>query len=456
MRIALSIAASLCVLACGQPPREPPESVPDALEPLYAAVRDYRDDYEQGLALIVAGDVVAGRNLLTSASDRLTVSAELCARMPECDARLFAEAMEQVLLERDAPDDTEDAEQDDLSILAQRPSILRGVDLRVSIEVNESVRAALNDWLTRNRPILIEAYENYQFLRPEIWPIYEEAKLPEALLFAMMARESGGRVHAYSRAGAAGPLQFMRRTGRRYGLGTEDGFDLRLDPVAATRASARYLNDQLRLLNGDLAKALAAYNGGESRLLRLHRKHHDADFWDPRILHSVPRETQDYVPSVLAAALIFLDPAAYGVRFVSLENTISQVVLEDDASLGELAICLGGSFRTLRNLNPRPDPEERLPAGTPVAMPSMLVPVYTEQCREGSALRRLARELHAAANPLRPELIEYTVRRGDTLTAIATRFDCESSVQALAAMNRLRPPGYDVRVGQRLNIPRCG
>jgi membrane-bound lytic murein transglycosylase D len=456
MRIAFSIAAALGVLACHQPPREPPESVSDALEPLYAAVRDYRDDYEQGLALIVSGDAIAGRNLLTSASDRLSVSAELCARMPECDARLFAEAMEQVLLEREAARGAEQPDELEVSSASEIPSILSGVDLRASIELNESMRAALNDWLTRNRPILTEAYENYQFLRPKIWPIYEEAQLPEALLFAMMARESGGRVHAYSRAGAAGPLQFMRRTGRRYGLGTEEGFDLRLDPVAATRASARYLNDQLRLLSGDLAKALAAYNGGESRLLRLHRKHDGADFWDPRILYSVPRETQDYVPSVLAAALIFLDPAEYGVHFAPLENTISQVVLAGDASLGELAICLGGSFRTLRNLNPRLEPEEELPAGTPVDMPSMLVPVYAERCREDSALRRLGRELHAAANPPLPELIEYTVRRGDTLTAIATRFDCESSVGALAAMNRLRPPGYEVRIGQRLQIPRCG
>ena len=80
MRIALTIAAALAVLACGNPRGEPPESVSNALEPLYAAVRDYRYDYEQGLALIVSGDAVAGRNLLTAANDRLSVAAELCAR----------------------------------------------------------------------------------------------------------------------------------------------------------------------------------------------------------------------------------------------------------------------------------------------------------------------------------------------------------------------------------------
>jgi membrane-bound lytic murein transglycosylase D len=356
--------------------------------------------------------------------------------------------------EADVDDETLDATAQDM------PPFLDGADLCDVIQRNEPVAAALNDWLTWNRPALMEAYENYQFLRPKIWPIYEEARLPEALLFAILAKESGGKVHAYSRAGAAGPLQFMPRTGRRYGLGTQHGFDLRLDPVAATRASAAYLNDQLRLLKGDLAMVLAAYNGGESRLLRLQRKHDGAGFWDAPIRYALPKETRDYVPAVLAAALIFSHPEEYGVRFPSYENSISTVVLEHDASLGELAICLGpasdseGWFRTLRNLNPRLDPEARVPARTSIEMPSVLVPVYAEQCGDAGALAELARELHDAGYPARPEVIRYTVRRGDTLTAIATRFDCES-VRTLAEVNRLRGPSYELRVGQRLNIPRC-
>ena len=62
----------------------------------------------------------------------------------------------------------------------------------------------------------------------------------------------------YSRAAAAGPLQFMRATALRYGLGSVDGFDMRLDPVAATQANVDYLNDRFGELNDNLEKALAA------------------------------------------------------------------------------------------------------------------------------------------------------------------------------------------------------
>ncbi|TMB21433.1 MAG: lytic transglycosylase domain-containing protein, partial [Deltaproteobacteria bacterium] len=115
---------------------------------------------------------------------------------------------------------------------ASAESPRRGLQLEDAIPLNGPVKRALNDWLTWNRPQLADAYENYLFLREQIAPIYEKANLPEALLFAVMAQETGAKVHSYSSAGAAGPLQFMPTTGRRYGLGSVDGFDMRLDPVA--------------------------------------------------------------------------------------------------------------------------------------------------------------------------------------------------------------------------------
>lgn len=75
---------------------------------------------------------------------------------------------------------------------------LNGRDLRELIVQNEAVRAAMAEWLTALRPQLINAHEQYQYLRFLMWPEYERAGLPEALLFAIMARESGGRVHAIS------------------------------------------------------------------------------------------------------------------------------------------------------------------------------------------------------------------------------------------------------------------
>src|SRR3546814_20549962 len=78
---------------------------------------------------------------------------------------------------------------------------------------------SIRRWLTDRRPSLMDSYENYEYLRQTMWPSFERAGLPEALLFGIMAKESNGKAHATSRAGAAGPMQFMYATGKRFGLG---------------------------------------------------------------------------------------------------------------------------------------------------------------------------------------------------------------------------------------------
>ena len=481
--VAVALTVGVCLLAsCAEegPPPFVPENVSPELEPLYSMIHESRQDYEKGVQMIVAGEVIPGENVLTAASDRISVAAELCSRTPGCDAALFIEALAQVFEEQrgmlDAlADDVETYAADlagygdaaEMPLIETIPeidrsiSIMEGADLRELIPLNREVESALNDWLTWSRPTLMGAYENYQFLREKIAPVYEEAGLPEALLFAIMAKETGGKVHAYSRAGAAGPLQFMHHTARRYGLGSIDGFDMRLDPEAATRANVAFLRDQLGAFNYDLEKTLAAYNVGETRLRRMHRKHPGAKFWDTQIYYSLPTETRTYVPQVLAAALLFLHPEEYNLAFPVLETNSSAIVLDEELSLGELTVCLGqqgnpkGWFRTLRNLNPRLSPADRIPAGETIEMPSTLVAVYAEQCVRDSPWIETARRLHDAAYPNKPEIDSYTVRPGDTLAGVASRHRCWS-MHKLAAVNGLAGPGYIIHVGQRLAVPQCG
>ncbi|MFQ5350853.1 MAG: transglycosylase SLT domain-containing protein, partial [Thermoanaerobaculia bacterium] len=310
-------------------------------------------------------------------------------------------------------------------------------------------------------PNLKAAWRNYQFLRPQMAPIYEQAGLPEALLFGILAAESGGKVHAHSRAGAAGPLQFMSSTGRRYGLVVEDGFDLRYDPEAATRANVAYLSQYLAVFNDSLEKVLAAYNGGEVRMGRIHRRYGETGFWDRRVYYQFPRETREYVPRVLAAAWLFLHPERYGLELEPIDPTTATLETRQPIALDELAICLGetgdqseGWFRTLRNLNPELKPGDRLEAGASLTVPVGLVAAYEELCLDGELLAE-SRLMHDANYPERPEMIPYTVRRGDTLGRIASRFPCVN-VRELAAVNNIRPPRYLIRAGQRLRIPACG
>jgi membrane-bound lytic murein transglycosylase D len=276
----------------------------------------------------------------------------------------------------------------------------------------------------------------------------------------MLAKETGAKVHAYSRAGAVGPLQFMRHTARRYGIRPVPGFDNRLDPVIATRANVKYVLDQLATFDNDLELTLAAYNGGETRARKLHRKLPDADFWDPRLYYAMPSETRDYVPQILAAALLFMNPERYGVEFPPYDSGTTPIVLAEEISIGELTICLGqqgnsrGWFRTLRNLNPRLKPAVRSRAGETIVIPLQLVEPYAERCVGGSDLGRLARRLHDADFPEQADVVRYTVRRGDTLARIAGRHGCKA-VRDLAAINGIEAPGYVIHVGQKLSVPTC-
>ena len=171
----------------------------------------------------------------------------------------------------------------DVPELARSAAMLNGKRLDEVIRLNGAVKAGIEEWLTWMRPNLLDAYENYQYLRHRMWPEYEKAGLPEALLFGIMAKESGGKVHAVSRAGAAGLLQFMPATARGYGLGRASGFDDRFDPALITRANVAYLNDRFRELNNDLELALGAYNGGEGGVMAERRLCAQASGCDPGV-----------------------------------------------------------------------------------------------------------------------------------------------------------------------------
>jgi membrane-bound lytic murein transglycosylase D len=408
---------ALTLAAIGTAPAVPrlrASLAPPEVAVLTASIHDRGAEYVNGLELIVAGDPVMGGNLLASSTNRLSVLAEQCLRTRGCDAGVVTRAIGTAVeerLQRRASASFVSAVRTRLVATAasatatspapETPSPAPVADVVAAIPLNGPVKRALDDWLTWNRPQLVDAYENYLFLREQLAPIYADAHLPEAVLFGLLAQETGGKVHAYSSAGAAGPLQFMPVTARRYGLRPESGFDMRLDPVAATRASAAYLRALLARFGDDLSKALAAYNLGENKLASLQRGRDEPSFWDAKLSRAIPTETRLYVPGVLAAAWIFAHAADYGLG-VPFETGVTAITLKDPVSIGELTICLGsdvnhgGWFRTLRNLNPRMSGTTRMNAGTSFRMPSMLVPTYVEQCAGESRLLARARDLHDA------------------------------------------------------------
>jgi membrane-bound lytic murein transglycosylase D len=364
------------------------------------------------------------------------------------------------------------------------------------VEYNPAVQAGIRRWLTDMRPALIDSFENYQNMRSDLYPAWERSGLPEALLFGIMAKESNGRVHSTSRAGAAGPMQFMFHTGARFGLGRDaSGFDTRYDPYASGQASAAYMNERMRGLNNNIELALAAYNGGEGRAARVYRENPGLGFWDDVVYRQFPGETRDYVPMVIAAAWLFLHPRQYGLEFPKVNAQAAPLKLARDASIYELTICLGNSgtregyMRTLRNLNPRYQAESWIPAGTTLKANARIVGLYSRYCVSGpraelartlvnadpaAAIRRalptgsvavgdvtpvagvpttVATGEPQAAEPKKEQAREYRVAKGDTLGRISQRFQCD--LKKLARANKLKAPAYSVRPGQELKLESC-
>lgn len=477
----LTLLLSGCATTAGQKVAPAADAATNAL---YAEIERASARLDQAVARYNAGESAAAQGEFAAARSELRALGDRCIAIPGCEVRRVIAAQD-ALLERQArflAGATEDAEpvngetetvgEGDSPVVRAMPqaartvAMLKGRDLAKVIQLNEPVKAALEEWLTWMRPQLLDAWENYQFMRHRMFPAYERSGLPEALLFGILAKESGGKVHAVSRAGAAGPLQFMPSTGARFGLNRGGAFDLRFDPAESARANAAYLNERFAELNDNLALALAAYNGGEGRLARL--SHRGArDFWSPQVFNSLPPETREYVPMVLAAAWLFLHPEKYNLSLPQYDTRSAQVRLAAPSSLNEIAVCLGqqgnprGWFRHLRNLNPRWEPTHRLPVGTTLELPLAAFEPYQRDCIAGPKLA-MSRELHDARPPVAPPAARrvaaqaptYVVRKGDSLASIARSRGC--NVGQLANSNGIKKPKYMIRIGQRLRLSGCG
>ncbi|HET9031583.1 MAG TPA: transglycosylase SLT domain-containing protein [Dokdonella sp.] len=459
-----------------------------AVNVLFARLDKDSQRFEAGLALARSGEVERAQTEIKAALDDLQANAELCGKLAGCDQARFFSAYDRLLrLDVDSPSLATDADDDidvnaedatvevgeDSPVIASLPemertiTLLNGRELADILTINDAVNAGIEKWLSQYRPNLMTTYVNYEFMRYRMWPEYHKAGLPEALLFGMLAKESNGRVHAVSRAGASGPLQFMYTTGLRFGLSAQDGFDQRFDPGMSARANAAYINEQLKVFNGNLELVIAAYNGGEGRVRRLAARGGSTSFWDPKIYSILPDETRDYVPMVLAASWLFLHPERYNLDFPKLDIRPGAIELQTPATLTELSVCFGnegglydGWFRTLRNLNPALDPQKKLPSGTRLEVPMQLQMAYPGKCA-GGQWANLAKNLSAATLAMHPvrqanasHAKIYTVRRGDNLASIARKNGCVK-IRDIARVNNIRAPAYRIRAGQKLRIPSC-
>lgn len=307
----------------------------------------------------------------------------------------------------------------------------------IPIEFNEAVDRWLVYYQGRGRGSFQVHVARAGRYEPAMRAIMREYGLPQDLVYLSLI-ESGYDPNAYSNAHAVGMWQFIASTAHKYGLRVDGWVDERRDPILATRAAAAYLKDLYEEF-GDWYLAAAAYNGGSKRVRRAIRRTGSRDFWTLARRGYLPRETRNYIPKFIAAALIAKQPESYGFS-ASAAPLLSYDVghVPDATSLSVIAEAAGVRLADVVALNP-----QLIRRATPpgesyyVRLPA----------RSGSTFA-----INYAGIPAdgRLRAIEHTIRRGDTLGRLAQSYG--SNLAAIRTAN----PGVQPRrlkVGQTLLIP---
>ncbi len=288
-------------------------------------------------------------------------------------------------------------------------------------------RAQVVLWIKRSRRYL-----------PIIEKALQKHKLPDDLKYVAVI-ESALLPHIGSSKGAMGYWQFMKSTGRRFGLTIDNKIDQRRNIFASTEAACRYF-DKLHSLLGSWILASAAYNMGEDRLQRAIKSQEVNDFYQLYL----PMETQRYIFKILSAKLILMDPARFGFNvnesdlYPPLE--FDQVTFECPVitPLQIVANAAESYYKKIKDLNPELRGQDlgkgihtlAIPKDTGEAFYASF-DILLEEWRQENAVKT------------------YIVRKGDNLSLIAERFDVP--LRSLLRWNRLNPK-YHIYPGKELVI----
>ena len=177
----------------------------------------------------------------------------------------------------------------------------------IPVVLNDKVQKYINYYQNRGRKTFTRWLEKSGKYIPMMTEILRQKDLPSDLVYLAMI-ESGFNVKARSPMGAVGPWQFIRSTGRKYGLTINGWIDERMNPEKSTVAAANYLRDLYNMFES-WELAAAGYNAGEHRVQRAIDRYNNDDFWEmSRTRKALPRETREYVPKIVAALVIVKNP----------------------------------------------------------------------------------------------------------------------------------------------------
>ena len=309
----------------------------------------------------------------------------------------------------------------------------------IPIVINAKVEQFIQYFQTRGRKPFSNWLARSERYIPFMKALLKESGLPEDLVY-MALIESGFNPYAYSRAKASGPWQFIYLTGKRYGLMSNWWIDERRDPEKSTIAAAKYLKDLYEIFECWYLAA-AGYNAGEGKIATAMKRYRTEDFWELTKHRYLKRETKDYVPQMIAAALIAKDPEKYGFFGIEYQEPLryEKVKVPEVTDLRLIAQACEVSLDEIRELNPElsrwctppnfPDYEIKIPFGKKEMFSRNFENLYTGE---------------------KFQFKTHLVKKGDTFSNIARLYRVD--LEPILEMNRLNKRSR-LSIGMNLLIP---
>ncbi len=380
----------------------------------------------------------------------------------------------------------------DPTVKAQAIAELKTTVSDLPLVINDPVAGYISYFSSKGRGTLIRSLERAGRYQAMIATVLAEEKVPQDLIYQAVA-ESGFQPQAQNgRTGAGGMWQFMPYG--TYGLTRNGWYDERFDPEKSTHAYARYMKVLYAQL-GDWYLAMAAYDWGPGNVQKAVQRTGYADFWELYRRNALPQETKNYVPIIIAAAIMAKNPEQYGLQSVTPNPPLLKdtVTIDYGVDLHLVSDLVGAPVQEIADLNPSllrmstpgDEPFElHLPAGTRDLYQKRIAEIPADKRTQwrfhkvttGETLQTIARDYHVSSsdivfvNQLQPgedlsatdslvipvpppvlsraRLTLYKVQRGDTWVTVADRFNV--TVQQLRRWNHLSAARLDP--GRRLYV----
>jgi membrane-bound lytic murein transglycosylase D len=387
----------------------------------------------------------------------------------------------------------------DPTVKAQAIAELKTTVSDLPLVINDPVAGYISYFSSKGRVTLTRSLERAGRYQAMIAAVLAEEKVPQDLIYQAVA-ESGFQPQAQNgHTGAGGMWQFMPFG--TYGLNRSAWFDERFDPQKSTHAYARYMKVLYAQL-GDWYLAMAAYDWGPGNVQKAVQRTGYADFWELYKRNALPQETKNYVPIIIAAAIMAKNPEQYGLQSLTPDPPllIDTVTTDYGVDLRLVSDLVGAPVQEIADLNPSllrmSTPADtpfdlHLPAGTKELYEKRISEIPADKRNQwrfhkvtsGESLETIAHDYHVTpaeivfVNQLEPgddlsgtdsliipvppvasnkaRLTMYKVEHGDTLVTVADRFNV--TVQQLRRWNHLGAarvePGRRLYVAEPAHVP---